>query len=61
MKYLIDHSKRTIHRTPFAGDQCEFHTTPITKREGTHDHLYLQKLIDKESYEICSYCKGSIR
>ncbi|MFK3960174.1 hypothetical protein [Guptibacillus hwajinpoensis] len=61
MKYLIDHSKRVIHRTPFAGDQCEFHTTPVQEREGTHDPLYLQKLVEKKSYEICSFCKGSLQ
>ncbi|KMM39482.1 hypothetical protein [Guptibacillus hwajinpoensis] len=61
MKYLIDHTKRVIHRTTFAGDQCEFHTTPIDKREGTYDNLYLEKLVDKESYQVCIHCKGSIK
>ncbi|MBN8209644.1 hypothetical protein JI666_12880 [Bacillus sp. NTK071] len=61
MKYLIDHSKRVIHRTTFAGDHCEFHTTPINEREGTHDNLYLKKLVDKQCYEVCIHCKGSIK
>ncbi|WP_347551864.1 hypothetical protein ABFG93_07195 [Pseudalkalibacillus hwajinpoensis] len=61
MKYLIDHSKKIIHRTPFAGDRCEFHTTPIKEREGSRDSLYLEKLIETKAYEVCNHCSGSLK
>ncbi|WP_377891060.1 hypothetical protein [Alkalihalobacillus sp. R86527] len=60
MKYLIDHSKKVIHRTTFAGDQCEFHTTPIDKREGTLDSPYLEKLVAEKSYKVCDVCSSSM-
>lgn len=61
MKYLIDHSKKVIHRTTFAGDQCKFHTTPIDRREGTLNSPYLDKLVAEQSYRICEMCSGSIK
>lgn len=61
MKYLIDHSKKVIHRTTFAGDECEFHTTPVGKREGTLDSPYLDKLVEEKSYKICMVCSGSMK
>ncbi|WP_270180721.1 hypothetical protein [Alkalihalobacillus sp. CinArs1] len=61
MKYLIDHSKKVIHRTTFAGDRCEFHTTPIDRREGTMDAPYLDKLVKERSYIICEMCSGSMK
>ncbi|MFB5662357.1 hypothetical protein [Alteribacillus sp. HJP-4] len=57
MKFIIDHSMQLIHRTPYAGDLCNFQETPLLQREGSHDESYINKLIKEKKYERCDYCK----
>lgn len=56
MKYLIDHEKRTIHRTTFANDKCQFHETMAEERELSEDMSYIKKLISEEEYTECAQC-----
>ncbi|WP_158735727.1 hypothetical protein [Alteribacillus sp. YIM 98480] len=56
MKFLIDHTTMQIHRTPYAGDACGLNTTPLEKREGSHDEKYVNKLVEEKQYKKCSHC-----
>lgn len=55
MKYIVDHAKKSVHRTAFAKDECGFRETPIDEREGTYDDSYLKNL-EKDGYVKCEHC-----
>ncbi|MBM7633233.1 hypothetical protein [Geomicrobium sediminis] len=55
MKYLIDHSKKSIHRSILVRDKCQFHNSPIEGREGAYHEDELKQCLDK-GYEYCPYC-----
>jgi hypothetical protein len=57
MRYLIDHVRKSVHRTTFANDSCHFHTTPAEKREFSEDQTYIKRLIEEEKFEECPFCK----
>ncbi|PYZ91986.1 hypothetical protein CR194_17465 [Salipaludibacillus keqinensis] len=56
MQYLIDHEKKSIHRTTYANDRCNFHKTDVKEREFTHNMGYIEKLKIVEKYKECEHC-----
>lgn len=58
MTYFVDHLKKRIHRRQFAGDSCEFLSTPIEKREFTDSEAYIQQLEEKDRYTECPNCQS---
>lgn len=58
MKYLIDHSSKTIHQREYAGEQCGFSDTPIDKREFIDSDFYIDLLETEKGYGRCTHCKS---
>ncbi|WP_280771439.1 hypothetical protein [Salipaludibacillus daqingensis] len=56
MKYLVDHEKKSIHRTTYANDKCRFNDTHVDKREFTIDLTYIERLKIEGNYEECEFC-----
>lgn len=58
MTYFIDHLKKRIHRRHFAGDACEFLSTPVDEREFTDSHTYIHQLKEHNAYDPCPNCRS---
>ena len=58
MTYFVDHLKKNIHRTQYAGDDCGFLQTPVEKREFTDSPAFVKQLEEQESYARCPHCQS---
>ncbi len=53
---MIDHQNRIVHRTAYAGDECQLPETPLKDRSEVNLDTELKVLVVQKGYQKCSSC-----